>query len=203
MQSAPFDLEDAWAALAEVTSWIAALFGLPAAIAQRFALTRRSRAAILAWLAPAEALARRLLCIEAASLPAPNAPAPFAPKGRLANALRDAPARELDEDSARWRVAFSLGFGSPAFDRPSEPPGSSRPFVPNAAALARRLEALLRVPQDRVRLVRRLAQRLHAASARAVRAFTPYRHRAPACASTLAAAQTACDAALARFADTS
>ena len=206
MEAAKFDLDNAWAGLAEMIGWIIALFGAPGAIAAHIGLTRRTGAQLLAWLAPLEALARRLLFIEAASLPAPNAPAPFAPRGRIVSALRDAPCIEPPEDSALWRVMFRVAPGSPAASPRNAGAGSARPRSgfpgANAAPLARRLEALLRLAQNRAAALARLARRLHAAPARTANAFAPYRHPARACENLLAAAQACADRLRRRYADT-
>ncbi|MGE3303924.1 MAG: hypothetical protein AB7M12_13545, partial [Hyphomonadaceae bacterium] len=59
-------------------------------------------------------------------------------------------------------------------------PGMAHGLRPNALPLARRLEALLRLAQDRARAVRRLARRLQDARRENVAArFARYRFRAP------------------------
>jgi hypothetical protein len=70
---APTSREDAWAHLFDIIAMVIALFGTPAAIAAQRLLRRATRIEIPHWLAPLEALARRLLLLEAAELPPRNA----------------------------------------------------------------------------------------------------------------------------------
>ncbi|MGE3302801.1 MAG: hypothetical protein AB7M12_06775 [Hyphomonadaceae bacterium] len=174
-----FDLPTAWAQVAQLVGWIVALFGAPGELAQRLGLARRTRAQLLQWLAPAEALARRLLVIEAAASPAANTPAPLAPLGRLPTVFADRAPRALQEDSAQWPVVFHLGLPRRA---PANPPNRRLPAPPrtpfNAAPLARRLEALARLCANRAGAVARLARRLRAQPETAARAFLPYPHAA-------------------------
>jgi hypothetical protein len=103
----PTSREDAWAHLADMIAMVIAPFGAPAAIAAQRLLRRATRIEILHWPAPLKALARRLLLLEAAELPPRNAPlARSVASGRIANAMRDAPAPS--EDPTQWRVRLSL-----------------------------------------------------------------------------------------------
>ncbi|MGE3303296.1 MAG: hypothetical protein AB7M12_09305 [Hyphomonadaceae bacterium] len=191
-------LDGAWAQVAELLGWIAALFGAPGEIAARGGLVRRSRFDILAWLAPLEAAARRLLLIEAAALPPANNAPPLVARGRLRSALTDAPPPVLDADSARWRVRFRLGFPRARASSRLSPATGPNPALPNnAAPLARRLEALRRVAANRARVVHLLARRLRASLPACVaRAYQRYRHRGGACAELLDEAQARVDALL-------
>jgi hypothetical protein len=177
----PFDLETAWAGLQHAMGFLLAICGGAAALAQRLLLRRASRIEILQWLAPLEALARRLLLLEALKLPAPNAPAPFAKKGKLASAFTDCPAPELPEDAEQWNVRFHVwtagarlaGQGAGMVQT-----ARTRPLNLNAIPLAKRIEALRRLYEQRGGYARRLAARLHHALPRACRVFAPYRHSA-------------------------
>ncbi|MGE3303096.1 MAG: hypothetical protein AB7M12_08270 [Hyphomonadaceae bacterium] len=207
MQRESFELEQAWAQLSAMIGWVAALFGAPAEIAARLAFLKKDRQDFLSWLAPLEALARRLLFIEAAALPALNAAVHFTPAGRIANAYRDAQPAELDGESARWRVMFRVGprkpAGQPASSRREKAVRVRPDPLYNAIPLARRLEALARLAQNRAAIVRALARKLQARPAHVARAFAPYRHPARHCAEALGEAQEHADAARRRFADTS
>jgi hypothetical protein len=174
--------------------------GCAAAVAQRLILTRANRIQILQWLAPLEAVARRLLLIEALKLPAPNAPAPFIRSAKLASAYADRPHPDLPESAEAWRVRFHIGIG-PA-SRPRLPAqnvasGAASPVQFNAIALARRMEALRRLFGQREAYARRLALRVHHAGARARKAFAPYRHRATAVRTLMRTVQREADLALA------
>ncbi|MGE3301510.1 MAG: hypothetical protein AB7M12_00165 [Hyphomonadaceae bacterium] len=198
-----FDLSAAWERLAAMIQWIVALYGGPAEIAQRLCFLRKDRQHFLAWLAPLEALARRLLFIEAAVLPAPNRAPAVTAAGRIANAYTDEPRAELPEDPKRWRVVFRVGPSSARRAAPSVLAPRGFGAIANALPLARRLEALLRLMENRTRALARLARRLHASPKRCAAAFAPYRHRARFATDALHAAQTEADIARARFADTS
>jgi hypothetical protein len=196
----PFSIEEAWAGLQDaISALLVTAGGCAAALADCLMLPRAMRMQILQWLAPAEALARRLILLEALNLPASNQPAPFVPKGRLANAYADRPAAELPADVSEWRVRFHVW-------SPNTPPRKakisaqqavrSHPIQYNAIPLARRVEALRRVYDQRALYARRLAQRLHHAPARARKAFGPYRYRATAVLTLMRRTQTEVDRAL-------
>lgn len=183
----PFTLERAWAQLGDLIAMMLTLFGAPAAIAARLILGRDARKHILQWLAPLEAAARRLLLIEALQHPAPNAPAPFFPRGRLASAYADTPAPDLPPDEKDWRVRFNIGLAAAPAKRVAIETDEhsvffatprSAPISLNAAPLARRFEALRRLISDRDALVAALARRAHQAPERAARRFAPYRRAA-------------------------
>lgn len=211
----PFDLEDAWAYLAQLVGVVIRCIATPAAIAERLGLLRKSRMEILAWLAPLEALARRLLVIEAAQTPKPNDPPPRPHfPGGLSTALADRPPEELGEDSSAWRVVFRVWPGpsrrppKPLFRDPEARPLRDHPLKPigftaNAYPLARRLEALRRLTLDRRAALARLARLLHARRGALDRAFRSYRFARTPCDSALSAAQREADRVLAAFADTS
>jgi hypothetical protein len=196
----PFDLETAWADLQHAMCALLAIVGGGAlALAERLILPRDARIQILQWLAPLEALARRLLLIEALKLPPPNQPAPFVPKGKLANAYADRPQAELPDDAEQWRVRFHV-WSAKASSAPRAAGASAvRSYgVPyNAIPLARRVEALRRLFAQRALYARRLANSLRAAPARARKAFGPYRYRATAVLTLMRRTQTEADHALA------
>ncbi len=179
----PFTLEAAWADLQHrIAMMLGAFGGCALAIAERLILPRKARIEILQWLAPLEAAARRLILLEALKLPAPNQPAPFIPKGKLASAYADKPEAELAEDETKWRVRFHVWTaGVPSANKNKalgKPAVQSYPIQYNAVPLARRVEALRRLFDQREIYAKRLAQRLHHAPKQARKAFAPYRHRA-------------------------
>jgi hypothetical protein len=199
----PFDLEDTWAGLQHaIGGLMVTIGGCAAALANCLIVPRAMRMQILQWLAPAEALARRLILLEALKLPAPNQPAPFVPKGRLANAYADKPEAELPADESEWRVRFHVWSpNAPTTGTKTSAPQAVRsyPIQYNAISLARRVEALRRLYDQREAYAHRLAQRLHHAPARARRAFGPYRYRATAVQTLMRRAQEQVDLALAQL----
>lgn len=166
----PFELPAAWEQVRDLLGYIVALFGAPGAIAARMFLRAASRLEILQWLAPVEALARRLLAIEALGLAPPNAPPPTARTrdARVASRLADlAPADCEPGAPETWRVVFNLAPGSRASALPvARDAGAERegapPMLRNALALARRLEALRRLAEDRGAALRRMVRLLAA-----------------------------------------
>jgi hypothetical protein len=183
VQDEPTSREDRWFHLADMVGAVMHLFGSPAAIAAMRILRRALRRDILHWLAPLEALARRLLLIEATKLPRRNAPPSRAVfTGRLANALRDSP--PPSEDPAHWRVRFSLwphGAHRRAPGHALQEQRAARPRSPkeNALAIAKRIEALVRMLENRKAYVLRMATLLAARREQAFVAFTPYRYGGP------------------------
>jgi hypothetical protein len=175
------------------------LFGTPADLMFSRFLRAITRQHILQWLAPLEALARRLLALEAAKLPAPNVPQ-FVPRpGRIATRCVDQCARIESENPSEWRVRFAIW--------PQDQVGPTRPNVmtfthrtiqENAPPLARRMEALLRVLRDRTAALSRMVRALAARRACAQKSFTPYRtrNRVGPVDTHLREAQTLLDAAL-------
>ncbi len=197
-----FDIEIARSGLQHAIARMLGAFGGAAAIAASLILPRATRVHILQWLAPIEALARRLLLIEAMALPAPNQPAPFIPRGKLANAYADRPAADLPDESENWRVRFNIGIASaPARTEKVgvAPTATSHAIEFNALPLARRIEAVRRLFEKRALYARRLALRLHRAPTRARKAFAPYRHRATAVQTLMRRTQREADLALARL----
>lgn len=205
-ETEPFNLERFWLCLGESAGWIVSLFGAPSKIAGCLILTRGLRENILAWLAPIEAFARRLLVIEAASLPRPNFALPKAASGRISTALEDAPLTMLGENEGEWRVRFKVWPGvtsAPCARRACEKPPPRNQIVFNAYPIARRIEALLRLAEDRTGALARIARRLFANPKAARIAFAPYRGPALCIRDMLATTQAEVDAALAAFANTS
>ncbi|MEJ0023001.1 MAG: hypothetical protein WDN76_05860 [Alphaproteobacteria bacterium] len=199
----PFDIAFSWADLQHaIAMMLAALGGCALAVAERLILTRKARIEILQWLAPIEAVARRLLLLEALKLPPPNEPPPFMPRGKLASAYADKPEAELSGDAGQWRVRFNIGIASAP---PKTASGGamqalrSHPIQFNAIALARRIEAVRRLFDQREMYARRLALRVHRAPARARKAFAPYRHRATAVQTLLRETQQQVDLAFDRL----
>lgn len=181
----PFTLSAAWEQVKVLLDYVYALFGAPGAIAAQLYLRAANRLQILQWLAPLEALARRLLAIEALSLPPPNM---SPPRGRLrdrpvAGALKDRPPQPCDEaDPETWRVVFNLWPGARSGARShvlsgdvTQPHGDA-PLLGNALPLARRIEALRRLAEAPEPALRRMAALLAARRAEATR-FTSYTPR--------------------------
>ncbi|MEJ0023596.1 MAG: hypothetical protein WDN76_09335 [Alphaproteobacteria bacterium] len=157
-----------------------ALFGWPAMIAAKLMLLRKTRQDLMKWLAPMEALARRLLALEALRLPPRNDPPEFYPQGHIVSALRDAPPAELSENESEWRVRF-VAWGGPAKRKAGEKltvRGQGRSQF-NALTLARRLEALRRLIENHDGEVRRLARKIAAHRVEAKCRFAPYRCPSP------------------------
>jgi hypothetical protein len=180
VQDEPTSREDRWLHLADLIAMVIAIFGSPAAIAATRILRRAARIDILHWLAPLEALARRLLLLEAAELPPRNAPPSRAfNNARIANALRDAP--PPSEDPAQWRVRFSLWpHGTQRRAAHEMRIGAPAARIPeNALTLAKRLEALSRLVQDRKPYVLRMAALLATRRDKAFVAFAPFRFGGP------------------------
>lgn len=180
----PFTLPAAWKQVRVLLGYMAALFGAPGALAARLFLRAATRFEILQWLAPLEALARRLLVIEVLGLPPPNAPAPRTRlrDARVASRLTDNAPGFDEADPESWRVVFNLWPGARVGRRklPSaqiveahdEPPRMLR----NALPLARRIEALRRLAEHPERALRRMAALLSVRRGEAAR-FTRYTMR--------------------------
>jgi hypothetical protein len=170
-------LANTWAILADRVTMMITLFGGPADLFLCRFLRRITRQHILQWLAPLEALARRLLVLEATTLPAPNVP-PFAPRpGRVASRCADQCGRIESENPAEWRVRFALW--PQGHHRETRPvmTFADRGLRENAVPIARRMEALLRLLQDRAGALSRITRILAARRTSAREAFTPYRTR--------------------------
>lgn len=183
MTDEPYTREEIWHHLADMVGMVVSLFGAPAAIAAQRFLRIVARAKILHWLAPLEALARRLLLLEAAALPPANAPPPRIARLHIANTLRDAPEFAWEEDASQWRVRFSIwpyGAHRRARREPREGKAPRRRVTENALVIARRVEALWRVLENRRAHVQRMARMLAARRASAYAAFAPYRFGGPA-----------------------
>ncbi len=196
----PFDLEATWADLQHAIAMMIAAVGCALAIAERLILPRKARIEILQWLAPIEAAARRLLVLDALKLPAPNQPPPFIPRAKLATAYADKPEAELPEDETKWTVRFHVwSAAAPSMNKLAAAPPAVRSHAIrfNAIPLAKRVEALRRLFDQREAYAKRLAQRLHHAPARARKVFAPYRHRATAVLTLMRRVQQQVDLALA------
>lgn len=154
-----------WATVAHLVTWVINLFGDASFLAALGPIRPKLRREILAWLRPAEALARKLLLIEAARLPKPNLPAP-APRVRPPARARFGRRGFAMPDPADWPVAFKA---IPQRRSPRVRFKPRRPFLFTALALAERLEALARVAADPERYAARLGRRLHARPLRAAR----------------------------------
>jgi hypothetical protein len=204
----PFTLEAAWDNLRYLAQFLFSLFATPAALAAQMLLSKAKRVEILQWLAPLEAAARRLILLEALTLPAPNAPAPPAPCGFIGNTYADRTLPDFPENAEDWRVHFHVFRAS----KPSPAPQDKRTHSAcgiryDAIALARRIEALRRVLENREAAVRQLAARVLGVQphmkaqvmARVERCFAPYRHKPGGARSLLPAVQREADLALARL----
>jgi hypothetical protein len=193
----PFTLANAWEDLRYVVSMIVSVFGGPAQIAAQQMLLARTRQEILVWLAPIEALARRVLLLAALAAPVSNLPLErrkAAPP--VENAFRDTPYQDLSDNPADWRVLFNDwpktgGKGRRSVRTMRTPsPGF------NAYPLARRLEALLRLADDPGAAIRRMAAKLAQRRALVATAFAPYRHKGGPVQPRLEEVQAQVDAAL-------
>jgi hypothetical protein len=202
MNREPFDIQEAWQTVAMLYGYIASLFGGAAAIAERLLLRRKMQRDLLAWLGPAEALARRVLLLKALALPKPNTPPVLLPAtGRLAMAFTDRQAWALDENAETWRVRFRVLPGD-AFRRKkiegeevlSDRRGGGITY--NAYPLARRIEALRRLLDNPEPAVKRLARLLATRRADIVAVFGPYRPPGGPAATALSETQNALDLAL-------
>jgi hypothetical protein len=205
----PFTLDAAWENLRYLAQFLFRLFATPAELAAQMLLRKAKRVEILQWLAPLEAAARRLILLEALALPKPNASAPPSPCGFIGNTFADRPPPDFPENAEAWRVHFHVFRASP----PSPAPQEKRTQNTNemagggirydAIALARRIEALRRVLENRAAAVRHLAARVlggpREVKARAARCFAPYRYKPGAARSLLPALQREVDVALARL----
>jgi hypothetical protein len=178
----PFSLEAVWEALRLWARAMVNALGEPASIAAGLLLPRAIREDILAFLAPLEAGVRRLLLIEAAALPRPNeAPVPVS-RGRVSANFREDPVRALPEDSREWRCSFRLWPAATRSETPRQTPtirATKRVIHYNAFPLARRIEAVIRVLEDRAAYVAKIARRLHADPVETRAAFRPFHARAP------------------------
>jgi hypothetical protein len=154
-----------WEAAREALVFMQTLFGGPAAIAALVWVVGARRAEMLAWLAPVERLARKLVALEAASLAPPPLTAPPLRQGAQPSAPRAR--RDIDIETPQdWPARFCVS--APQERRrlagPATPPRSVG--APNfdglypAFAIAARLEALRRVVEDPAPYVRRPARRL-------------------------------------------
>ncbi len=176
-----------WAIARNAFARLSAAFGGAAAIAALDPLTRALRRELLAWLAPLEALVRKLILIEAASF---SGVAPLnvrKPPARAAVSTRRAPECGAPE---HWRAPFHMAvppetqrtipedraprirvLGPPTLVREIwrelasiDPPAAPRraPIDPKVSVwrLARRVEAVRRALDDPKSLARRLARRL-------------------------------------------
>lgn len=141
-----------------------ALFGAPEAIAAQSVYVGRTHARVASWLRCAEAMMRRLLLIEAAAYPKPDArPLPRPKRKRARKLMTFTP-----EQPEKWRVSFRCFAGNaPATTRRTRRAANPARVAPtnfrSAWPLAERLEALIRVFNDPTAYARRVARRLHAA----------------------------------------
>jgi hypothetical protein len=137
--------------------------------------------------------------LEALKLPPPNAPPTFVPQAKLATTYADKPQAELPEESEKWNVRFHVWTaGTPTTNKiGANQPARSHSVQFNALPLARRVEALRRLFDQREAYAQRLALRVHYAISRARKVFAPYRHRAVPVQTLLRQAQAEVDLALA------
>jgi hypothetical protein len=196
----PYTIERAWEDLHYAVDLLLGFVGLPGDLARMRLVRRVKREDILVWLAPIEALVRRILLFVALQSPLPN----FAPHCsrdlRLRSAMRDTPVQELSEESADWRVLFRVWPGAnPRAAKRADAwtgQGGCRASDYNTYPLARRIEALVRVARDPARAIARLARKIAQRRAELWVVFAPYRHRGGPVQTILNEAQAAVDAAL-------
>jgi len=164
------------------------LFGAPEDVAFRHTLTRAPYLLLLSWIRVGEALLRRLLLIEAASLPKPNTrPILWPARKKRARRVMEF----FDDKPEDWRVSFRCFSSSPvnggsAERRSRKGKGQRAPsdrFALSSPAsggdvsfhsvwpLAERYEALIRVFNDPTAYAKRLASRLYARAVAALPAL--------------------------------
>jgi len=146
------------------------LFGAPEDVAFRHTLTRGPYLLLLSWIRVGEAMLRRLLLIEAASLPKPNT------RPILWPARKKRPRRIMeffDDKPEDWRVSFrTMERGRPRPRRTTPRTRAGTPALHNFKSvwpLAERYEALIRVFNDPSAYAKRLAKHLYARATVALR----------------------------------
>ena len=153
-----FDLALAWAAARRFAQAIAALYGAAGDLAQRVAISAGERRDLKARLESLEALARKLLFLQARALPAIPVK-PTRPSGER-KSVRVASEATAGHDARDWRVGFRF------IPRPARAHAQSNAVRParrpslNLNGLARRVEALSRVLADPLAAAKRLRRRL-------------------------------------------
>ncbi len=176
--------------------------GWPGAIAARGTISAKFRRDLLQWLAPLEAMVRRLLLLEALRAPPPCASVCAPKQKRRTQTRRKAPVRAASPVFTIWNAARK------------RPPHlrkyvlvEGRGFRPEAgletypaAPVARRMEALLGVLENRAPHVARLARLITRTPARVRLCFGRYRRPAlRVFAAVLQTIQPEMNAALARL----
>jgi hypothetical protein len=163
----PFSLTSAWDHLRGLINGFVHVFYPPSLLAALRLVFPKTRFDFLQYLAPLEAAARRLLLLEALNHPKPNADVVRAPQRDkpVPSLLADRPpAPELPEESSQWRVVFNLWPGRYAgrAGRVFDPLLARGPRFSddNVSAIARRLEALMRLSESRAHAVARMARLL-------------------------------------------
>jgi hypothetical protein len=167
----PFSLTSAWDHLRGLIAGFVRVFYEPSLLAALRLVLPKTRFEFLQFLAPLEAAARRLLLLEALAHPKPNADVARAPQRDkpVPSLLADRAgspfsAPELPEDSRQWRVVFNLWPGRYAgrAGRTFDPMLARGPRFrdENVSAIARRLEALIRLAENRKHAVARMARLL-------------------------------------------
>jgi hypothetical protein len=160
-----------WAVLRHFFGCAQRDIGAPTDIARIALIGPEARKLILDWLAPLEALLRRLLFLNAVAIELPNAqhPNPAKLKAPKSNAQRPRPSIARDaENPASWPAHFRLA--PPSAHRPA-PRGAQKPAPREAHfgaglytgwPLALRFEALRRAMENPDALTLRLARLLRA-----------------------------------------
>lgn len=152
-------LADGWGIARLIVAWLLALTPSPAALAAQPILLKAVRGAILAWLAPGEALVRRLLLVEAVARAALLKRAPARLPRAIARLARR-PRLSPPDESARWVVALRWPAGKPRALSARQRRRARPRDLPAPGALAERIEALVRIVAAPERAVARLARRL-------------------------------------------
>jgi hypothetical protein len=165
------------------------LFGAPEDVVFRHTLTRGPYLLLLSWIRVGEALLRRLLLIEAASLPKPNTRHILWPtrKKRVRRMIEF-----FDDKPEDWRVSFRCFQSERAALRQAQRVGVrssvtlslskgdvAPPSFHSVWPLAERYEALLRVFNDPTAYAKRLAKRLYASAVKALRSLIREPREAP------------------------
>ena len=158
-----FDLALAWAAAHRFAQAMTALYGAAGDLAARIGLSASARRDLKARLESLEALARKLLFLEARKLPTPEFKA--ATRTGERKHLRVVSEATLGHDARDWRVSFrALPRRAPTNVSAPNPRASARAAARkafNLHAMARRLEALRRVLENPKAAAARLRLRIH------------------------------------------
>lgn len=174
----PFTLQRAWEDLRFAVNWLLSACGLPAEIAARRLMFPSTRQEILTWLAPVEAMARRVLLLAALKAPHNLPVRTITRDAPVRSAMRDAVYREPSDNPADWCVLFSDWPQEVRQPKRYDPRDMAVPRATqnNAYPLARRVEALIRLCRDPGAAIQRMARKIALRRGELRFAFKPFRH---------------------------